>query len=100
MFILMVSENKTYDIRATKTFQYMEEGLEGFVATFLEELKLAGAEPGVDGLPEFNYENVWEAENELMKAKYYPANFIIEKLAGKDAGEIVFGSLKLVPPIK
>jgi len=55
MYILLVSENKTYDIRATKAFQKEEEALSVFASTFLEELKLAGAEPGVDGLPKFNY---------------------------------------------
>lgn len=100
MYILLVSENKTYDIRAPKAFQKEEEALSVFVSTFLEELKLAGAEPGVDGLPKFNYENVWEGENEVMKAKYFPGNFVIHKLAGEAAGEVVFGSLKLIPPIK
>lgn len=98
MYVIMISDSKAMDIRATATFHDEREAMKAFSATFKAQLKLAGATPGYDGLPVLGRSvDTWAGKNERVEASYVPGNFVIRKLTGEEAGTATFASLKLLP---
>lgn len=101
MYIMMLSDTKTFDIRTPATFHDEKQALEAFSTAFKTHLKMAGGVPGEDDLPAFGRPiDNWEGKNSALAASYNPMQFVIRRLAGDDADVTTFASLKLLPMVK